>query len=667
MPLYRRFITALMLSLVLLVPACSGDDDDDGAAPPTEAPSAAAPTATPTSTAEPTAAATATPSPSPTAAGSSLADFELSATWGGPLVPQFPHDVALLDDGRIAIADLGLSEIQIFNADGALDDRWKATTTIPSIEDDAFPPAQVAFANDSLYVASALWTHLTRYDLEGNVLAEHEFTQPDVRMSDVVAGPDGRIYLVAGDRQRRSPGSPPYGLYVFDADLDLLDIWVPRERIAPLAMDFDADGIAHVLIYDDTHIDPEEHQIQPARIIRFDPENYSEDVWENPLETSIEGRFDGLLATGEGNYILVEEASDSSRDSDVTGVHVLGPDGAERAQWTLPELRAVGPPGSPGLALTASETFYITDPMNNRLLEVGLDGEIRGRIEDERSNRFAQPSGLAIGPDGNVFVADPVLGEIRQFSPTGDHIDTVQFSRRHIDPLFLNPAEIALDENGVSYIASGRLPPAEALRSVAPDGTETFIEVDELFDSSADPPFIFVPASIALGPDGLLYIGMELAPYVHAYRTTGELAFEWPAEPESHSQVFDVAAGPDNVFAFTGAQVDGQSVAALRRVDESEEIVAIFQPEQPADEAVEGAIFALPADFAVGADGAFYLLDYRQEFIVQVSPEGEELGRLDIRDDVERSFHAIVVDDAGRIYLTDLANREVLVYAPKRE
>ena len=650
---------ALLISLVLigipLLTACAGSDDESATA--TQSPGQPSPA----STVEPT--PTSLSDVTPTEEAATIDDYSLVATWGGPAVPQFPYDVTLLDDGRIAVADLGLAEIQVFNADGALAASWRAPAPRDGNSERTFPPSRIVFANDSLYVGSAIRSHLTRYDLEGNVLAEHDFTQPDIRTNDLTAGPDGRIYLVAGDRQQRTPQDVPYGVLIFDADLNLLESWAPPERIVPLALDFDANGVAHVLIYDDTDTDAEANQVQPAQIVQIDPASYSPDTWQSPFAAPVAGQFDGLLLTADGRYILVEEASQNTHDSGVTTIHIVDPDGSDTIQWTLPEQGAIGLAFSPGLTLTGSDTFFITDPLNSRVIEVDLDGEILQTIKDDRPSRFAQPSGLAVGPDGTVFVADSVLSEVQQFSPDGERLGSLRFSRILIDPIFVEPLELAVDESGTIYLAGWPGPPAEALRSISPEGVERFIEVDELTDLDSDPPFIFTPTSIALGPDDLIYISMEMDPRIRAYNSDGETLLEWPAEPDRENHIIGVASGPAGVFATTAITIDEQRVWALMRVDESEEIIAVFQPGQFAEELVEGAISVLPHDFAVGADGAFYLLDSQDEEVVKLSPGGEEIGRLDLSDGVEHSFRAIAVDDKGRIYLADTSQRTILVYA----
>jgi sugar lactone lactonase YvrE len=84
--------------------------------------------------------------------------------------------------------------------------------------------------------------------------------------------------------------------------------------------------------------------------------------------------------------------------------------------FVRPEALAAGP----------GDTFYVADPGaqeiehlsgSGRLLASWRDAAIAQGIEDAAGKRY--PTGLAVGSEGNLFVADGKLGRIEERSPGG--------------------------------------------------------------------------------------------------------------------------------------------------------------------------------------------------------------------------------------------------------
>jgi len=77
-------------------------------------------------------------------------------------------------------------------------------------------------------------------------------------------------------------------------------------------------------------------------------------------------------------------------------------------------------PGS--LALTHDGFLYVGDLARGRILQVSPEGQLRGltgigidfHAGDERAARFARPSGIALGPDGSLYVADALKRALRK-------------------------------------------------------------------------------------------------------------------------------------------------------------------------------------------------------------------------------------------------------------
>ena len=120
------------------------------------------------------------------------------------------------------------------------------------------------------------------------------------------------------------------------------------------------------------------------------------------------------------------------------------------------------------VAVTKDGTLYIADSGNNAIRRVSPDGTVKtiaggGRpgYRDGRGfeARFNWPTGIAIGPDGNIYVCDSGNNKIRRVTPDGV-VSTVAGSivsgRRDGSAHkaeFSFPTGIALDSEGNIYIA----------------------------------------------------------------------------------------------------------------------------------------------------------------------------------------------------------------------
>lgn len=113
-------------------------------------------------------------------------------------------------------------------------------------------------------------------------------------------------------------------------------------------------------------------------------------------------------------------------DSGNGAVRRLAPDGSVS---TLAPLQAQSGPVSlrrpVSLAVTADGFLYVGDMARGRIWQVAPGGELRGlsgvgidiAIGDARITRLARPTGLALAPDGGLYVADSVGRRVMRLSP----------------------------------------------------------------------------------------------------------------------------------------------------------------------------------------------------------------------------------------------------------
>jgi DNA-binding beta-propeller fold protein YncE len=121
------------------------------------------------------------------------------------------------------------------------------------------------------------------------------------------------------------------------------------------------------------------------------------------------------------------------------------------------------------------------------------------------NGQFRTPRGIAVGPDGSVYVVDSLNFRVQKFSPDGEFL--LQFGGRSPkagegDGLFaenygMGPCGIAVDRNGVVYVTDtwgGRIQKFDSegryIESIRPGPNEGF----------------YGPRDIAIGADGRIYL-----------------------------------------------------------------------------------------------------------------------------------------------------------------
>ena len=201
------------------------------------------------------------------------------------------------------------------------------------------------------------------------------------------------------------------------------------------------------------------------------------------------------------------------------------------AKVAAPEGVAVGPDGS----------LYIADTRNHRIRRVGLDGIIatvagNGTFATQVSSppgdggpatqaEVSEPRFITVGPDGSLYIATPAYQRIRKVSPDGI-ITTLAGTGKRCSPsepcgdggpagqaTFFQPRGIALGSDGSLYIADTL---ASRIRRIAPDGQMSTvagrITSENGFEGDGGPAtdaLFNVPNTVAVGPDGSLYIADE--------------------------------------------------------------------------------------------------------------------------------------------------------------
>jgi predicted membrane-bound mannosyltransferase/DNA-binding beta-propeller fold protein YncE len=165
------------------------------------------------------------------------------------------------------------------------------------------------------------------------------------------------------------------------------------------------------------------------------------------------------------------------------------------------------------IAVGKNGDLYVTDSRNHRILHIGADGNLLqewGSFADQASGNapigtFNEPWGIAVGPDGSVYVSDTWNHRVQKFSADGKPIKMWgQYGQPIPDipeskSFFWGPRGIAVDAQGHVYLAD-----TGNKRIVVFDSDGNYIT--EFGTGGLDPGQFDEPVGIAVGNDGTVYV-----------------------------------------------------------------------------------------------------------------------------------------------------------------
>ena len=308
------------------------------------------------------------------------------------------------------------------------------------------------------------------YEWGTEIVGEQKFKRP----YGVAVGPDDNeetYVYVADTYNNRIVKFGPDGKY--EDQWDSYSGPQPKTFNHPygVAVGPDDDGKVYVYIADTKN----------NRIVKLDPEGEYDPDESWPIVT---WASDGTDDSGPQKFQLPQSVAVGRDDDGKVYVYVAdtnnhrivkftadgefvtkwGTRGSDNNQFDGPKGVAVGADGS------GKVYVYVADTKNNRIVKFDSKGEYKtqwvsypdgsGKVNSDRG--FGAPSGVAVGPDGSVYVADTRNDSIVKFDPEGKYdtdwhnfyYDTGQFIE------FKNPYGVAVvpdDHDDVSvYYAAGR-------------------------------------------------------------------------------------------------------------------------------------------------------------------------------------------------------------------
>jgi DNA-binding beta-propeller fold protein YncE len=161
-----------------------------------------------------------------------------------------------------------------------------------------------------------------------------------------------------------------------------------------------------------------------------------------------------------------------------------------------------------GVAVAADNSLYVADSRNNRILHLSATGEqlqawgtYKNIAEGEApGGTFNEPWGVAVGPDGSVYVTDTWNHRVEKFTAEGQFVTMWgYFGQAEKPEAFWGPRGIAVDAEGHVYVMD-----TGNKRIVIFNSNGEYIA--QFGSSGMDDGQFDEPVGVALDADGNVYV-----------------------------------------------------------------------------------------------------------------------------------------------------------------
>lgn len=192
--------------------------------------------------------------------------------------------------------------------------------------------------------------------------------------------------------------------------------------------------------------------------------------------------------------------------------------------------------GARGVAVAADGSLYIADTFNHRIQHVAADGtvlQVWGEYADVTQSEahggtFSEPWGIAVAPDGSVYVADTWNHRVQHFSSQGDFLNMFgTFGQAETAYDFWGPRAVAVDAKGRVFVAD-----TGNKRVVVFDSRGQAL--GQFGGVGLEPGEMDEPVGLAIDRQGQVYVADTWNQRIQVFAETAPGAFgfvrEWPVD-----------------------------------------------------------------------------------------------------------------------------------------
>ncbi|MYM34560.1 gluconolaconase [Duganella sp. FT94W] len=279
-----------------------------------------------------------------------------------------------------------------------------------------------------------------------------------------------------------------------------------------------------------------------------------------------------------------------------------------------------------GVALDRQGNLYIADGGSNNIIRKidmnGLTSTLAGGVEGYAEGvgttaAFNTPSGIAADAAGNLYVADTGNNAIRKITPDGV-VSTLAGDGLAGDKdgqgagaQFNGPVGVAVDAAGVVYVTDTY---NDRIRRIAPDGAVTTIGGGKragLADGPAAQALFDTPTGIVVSADGDLFIADTANHAIRKLSRDGTVSTVAVAKEDDRDALLRSPVGlaltPDG-YLYTGSTAHGR-LAQITPQGEVVSLLDVDHPAQPGDGSDGSVRLYSPRGIALYKDGSLFVTD----------------------------------------------------------